>query len=57
MRVAITILQKAPELVLACLFLETDAEQELIIWNRYFLNKEEKKILNKGQEHMHWGRL
>lgn len=31
MRVAITILQKAPELVLACLFLETDAEQELII--------------------------
>lgn len=53
MRVAITILQKAPELILACLFLETDAEQELIIWNRYFLNKEEKEILNKGQEHMH----
>lgn len=57
MRVAITILQKAPELVLACLFLETDSEQELIIWNRYFLNKEEKEILNKGQEHMHGGRL
>lgn len=42
---------------LAWLYLETDEEQELIIWNIYFLNKEEKKIPNQWQEHIHWGRL